>query len=584
LKDYKREIASRVASLEAVSSAGLGEQDVYDIIEAPQDTGLGDYAFPCFRLAKALKKAPPAIAAEAAEALAAPADLPHAPAAFRARATGAYLNFFIDRAAYCADVVQEAIVQGARYGSSGIGMGRRAIVEYSSPNIAKPFHIGHIRSTVIGSAIGNILGFLGYEVVRINHLGDYGTQFGKLIVAYRRFGSREEVEASPITALLKYYVEFHKRAEQDPSLNEEARLAFAALERGEEEERALWEWFREESLKEFTVVYELMGIRFDSFAGESFYSDKMAHVVGELEQDGLLESSEGAKIVDLDAYGLGKALITKSDGSTLYITRDIAAAVYRKEHYGFYKNIYVVASQQDLHFRQWIKILELMGRDWASDCVHVPFGLVRLEDGAMSTRTGNVVFLEDVLTQAIEKTKAVIEEKGVVTDNADEAARQIGIGAVIFQELHNNRIKDYVFNWDKVLNFEGETGPYVQYGHARAASVLRKAAEKGIDTSPGALAGIRDFSAGASDAAFALARLIGGLPAAVSEAGEKYEPSLITRHVTDIAQAFSVFYHDEPILSDEGDSRLVKLALTAAAKTAIQNGLALLGVSAPERM
>jgi len=306
----------------------------------------------------------------------------------------------------------------------------------------------------------------------------------------------------------------------------------AALERGEKDELALWEWFREESLKEFTTVYDMMGVRFDSFDGESFFSDKMDRVMDELGRLGLLETSDGAQIVDLDDFGLGKALIRKSDGSTLYITRDVAAAIYRKEHYGFYKNIYVVASQQDLHFKQWIKILELMGYGWAADCVHVPFGLVRLADGAMSTRTGNVVFLEDVLGQAVSKTKDIIAEKGVVTGDADETARQIGIGAVVFQDLHNNRIKDYVFSWDETLNFDGGTGPYSQYGHARAASVLRKAGEAGIDTRPEALLSAADFSAAGSGSAFALAKLIGALPDAIAEAGEKYEPSLITRHIT----------------------------------------------------
>jgi arginyl-tRNA synthetase len=572
LKDYKREIAELLAALDQIKNSGLSEQDVYDIIEEPKDDGLGDFAFPCFRLSKALSKAPTAIAAELAEALGS------------GNATGPYLNFFVDRSAFGKDVLTDVLTKGARYGSSDIGKNKRVLVEFSSPNIAKPFHIGHIRSTVIGSSIGKILSFLGYEVIRLNHLGDYGTQFGKLIVAYKRFGNRKEVEASPIQTLLRYYVEFHKQAEKDPSLEVEARAAFAALERGEEAERELWEWFREESLKEFTVVYDMMGIAFDSYAGESFYSDKMERFLEELGKCGLLETSDGAKLVDLEAFGLGKALIQKSDGSTLYITRDIAAAVYRKEHYGFCKNIYVVASQQDLHFKQWIKILELMGYEWASDCIHIPFGLVRLEDGAMQTRTGNVVFLEDVLRQAIDKTNEIIEEKGVVTEEPEKAAEQIGIGAVVYQELSNNRIKDYVFSWDKVLSFDGETGPYVQYGHARASSVLRKAAELELEVSPAALLSAGSFAAAETDSAFALIKLIGSLPGVIIEAGKKYEPSLITRHVTDIAQAFSVFYHEEPILSDEGDSRLVKLAVTAAAKQAIKNGLALIGVSAPERM
>ena len=576
MRNYKSEIAAQISALEQIKNTELSESDIFELIEVPKDAELGDYAFPCFRLAKALSKAPQAIAAEAASLFVG--------GEFRVQANGPYLNFFIDRSSYGKDVLEDVLAKGERFGSSDMGKDKRVLVEFSSPNIAKPFHIGHIRSTVIGNSISNIFDFLGYEVIRLNHLGDYGTQFGKLIVAYRRFGSRAEVEESPIQALLKYYVEFHKQAEDDPSLEEEARTAFAALERGEEEERALWEWFREESLKEFTVVYEMMGISFDSYAGESFYSDKMDRFINELVSCDLLETSDGAEIVDLEDYNLGKALIRKSDGSTLYITRDIAAAVYRKEHYGFYKNIYVVASQQDLHFKQWIKILDLMGYEWANDCIHIPFGLVRLAEGTMSTRSGNVVFLEDVLRQSITKASEIIEEKGVVTENADIAALEIGIGAVVYQELSNNRIKDYVFNWDKVLSFDGETGPYVQFGYARAASVLRKAEEMGLDISPSGLLKPGSFNATETEPAYALLKLIGTLPDVIIEAGEKYEPSLVTRHVTDIAQAFSVFYHEEPILSDEGDSRMVKLAITAAAKQAIKNGLTLIGVGAPERM
>ena len=603
MKDYRKEIAEKIAAVSAVAEAGLNAESVYGILEAPKDPSLGDYAFPCFRLAKALGKPPAAIAEELAAGIAAQTKetkgdvpcvskthktqgtSPFVSSPFACKATGPYLNFFVDRADFFRDVVTDVLSKGGLFGSSDIGAGKRVLVEYSSPNIAKPFHIGHLRSTVIGSSIARIMDFLGYEVLRLNHLGDYGTQFGKLIVAYRRFGTREEVENSPIEALNRYYVEFHERAELDPSLEEEARAAFAALERGDEEELALWKWFRDESLKEFTVIYDMMGVSFDSYDGESFYSDKMERFTYELEKKGLLETSDGAGIVDLEPYGLGKALIKKSDGSTLYITRDIAAAVYRKETYGFYKNIYVVATQQNLHFKQWIKILELMGYEWADDCVHVAFGLVLGEDGGpMKTRDGKAVLLADVLGKAVSKSKEIIIEKGVVTDDVDAAAAQIGIGAVVFQDLLNNRIKDYVFNWDKVLNFDGETGPYVQFGHVRAASVLRKAEELGLDVSPEALLGADDYSAVVSDEAFELVKLICALPDAVREAGEKYEPSILTRHVTDVAQAFSTFYHNDPILPLSGDARTVRLALTAAAKQAIKNGLNLLGVSAPERM
>ncbi|MGL4483510.1 MAG: arginine--tRNA ligase, partial [Anaerovoracaceae bacterium] len=439
-------------------------------------------------------------------------------------------------------------------------------------------HIGHIRSTVIGNAIYKLYDALGYDTERINHLGDYGTQFGKMICAYRHWGSKEEVEQDPIKTLLKYYTKFYREVEEHPELDQEARDIFTKLEQGEKEEVELWRWFREESLKEFSKVYDMLGIEFDSYAGDSFYSDKMDRFLVELKEKGLLLQSNGAEIVDLEPYGMSVALITKSDGSTLYITRDIAASVYRKEHYDFYKNIYVVASQQNLHFQQWIKILELMGYEWAKDCIHVPFGLVSVEDGTLSTREGRVVFLEDVLNRAIEKTKEIIVEKRAVLENIDQISREVGIGAVVFQELSNNRIKDYVFSWDKVLNFEGETGPYVQYTYARAASVLRKAE---IDFTELEKA---DSSFISGKAAFELAKLIYAFPETIEDAANKYEPSIVTRHIIKIAQAFNKFYNEEHINVDNVEEKKAKLALTLATKYTIKNGLQLLGIAAPEAM
>jgi arginyl-tRNA synthetase len=555
---------------------GFGADEIRGMIEIPQEGSMGDYAFPCFRLAKALRKAPPLIAGEIAGSLAGEALFE------RVEAVNAYVNMFLRKSALVGAVLSAAVSEGDRFGSRDVGGNRRVIVEFSSPNIAKPFHIGHIRSTVIGNAINNIYAFLGYDTVRVNHLGDYGTQFGKMIVAYRRWGDRAEVERRPIKTLLAYYTRFHDEAKKDPALEDEARRAFARLERGEEEERALWQWFRDESLKEFNRVYDMLGISFDSFAGESFYSDKMGRVLDMLEGKGLLKESDGARIVDLSAYDMPPALITKKDGSTLYITRDIAAAVYRKERYGFYKNLYIVASQQNLHFRQWFKVIELMGMDWADECVHIPFGLVSLDDGTMSTREGRVVFLEDVLNRAIERTREIVIEKNVNTDNVDETARQVGVSAVIFQEVSNNRIKDYVFSWDKILNFDGETGPYVQYGHARASSVLRRggAARDAAPADVGAL----DLSRLTGESAYGLAKSIYGFPDAVAEAGEKYEPSIVTRHIVDVAQAFNKFYHDEHILTDDEAEKRAKLALVFAAKQTLANGLRLLGMAAPERM
>lgn len=572
MTSYKKSIAEILAPL----IDGLTAEEIEQMIEIPADEKMGDYAFPCFRLAKILRKAPPLIAADIA------AGVPNDGLFEKVENVNAYVNFYLSRERFVGDIVKEVGEKKENFTKSNKGEGKTVIVEFSSPNIAKPFHIGHIRSTVIGNSIYKIFDELGYDTVRINHLGDYGTQFGKMISAYKRWGNREDVEREPIKTLLSYYTKFHEEAEKDPSLEQEARDIFARLEKGEPEETELWQWFRDESLKEFTRVYKMLGIEFDSYAGESFYSDKMPRILDELKAKGLLQESQGAQIVDLEKYGMPPALVTKSDGSTLYITRDIAAAVYRKEHYDFYKNIYVVASQQNLHFQQWFKIVELLGYDWAGDCVHVPFGMVSLKDGVMSTRKGRVVFLEDVLNRAVEKTREIIEEKGVATDNIDETAAQVGIGAVMFNELSNNRIKDYVFDWDKVLNFEGETGPYVQYTHARACSLMRKAGEE-LTAKAEKLEGF-DSSLICSDSAYELAKLIYRMPEVIQEAADKYEPSVITRHIIDIAQAFNRFYQSERIVTDDEAATVSRLALVICAKTAISNGLALLGIQAPERM
>ena len=566
----------RIADLIAPQVEGLEKEEIRSMIETPADSKMGDYAFPCFKLAKILRKAPPMIAKGIAEAIGDDAMFE------KVEQVNAYVNMFLKKDAFAKEVVSEVVAAGDDYGKCSLGEGKTVIVEYSSPNIAKPFHIGHIRSTVIGASIAKIYDNLGFKVVRINHLGDYGTQFGKMIVAYRRWGNKQDVIDAPIKTLLSYYTKFHVEAENDPTLEDEARATFTKLENGEPEEQALWQWFRDESLKEFSRVYDMLGITYDSYAGESFYSDKMPRFVKELEEKGLLEEDNGAQLVRLDDYGLTPALITKSDGSTLYITRDIAAAVYRKETYDFYKNIYVVASQQNLHFQQWIQILELMGYDWARSCIHVPFGLVSLEDGTMSTREGRVVFLEDVLNGAVDKTREIIKEKNPDADaeTVEDIAKAVGIGAVVFNELSNYRIKDYVFSWEHVLNFEGETGPYVQYTHARACSILRNA---GDDIVAKAKAGF-DAKYLTGESAHELSRLLYELPEVIVEAGEKYEPSIVTRHIVDIAQAFNKFYHDEHILVDNEEEKTAKLALVLSAKTAIRNGLALLGMEAPERM
>ena len=403
-----------------------------------------------------------------------------------------------------------------------------------------------------------------------------------MIVAYRRWGNREDVINEPIKTLLAYYTKFHVEAEAHPELEDEARETFAKLEAGAPEETELWQWFRDESLKEFNRVYDLLGITFESYAGESFYSDKMPAVIQEMRDKNLLVPSQGAEIVELGQFGLTDAPVIKSDGSSIYITRDIAAAKYRMDNYNFVKDIYVVASQQNLHFQQLKKIIELMGYEWTKDIVHVPFGLVSLEEGTMSTRHGRVVFLEDVLNKAIEETREIIKEKGVATDNIEETAKMVGVGAVVFNELSNNRIKDYVFSWNKVLDFNGETGPYVQYTYARCASVLRNAGEEAAAKAADAAAVKACYLT--SESAYQLARMLYKLPEVIADAADKYEPSIVTRHIVDIAQGFNRFYHDEHILVDNEEEKIAKLSLVLAAKTAIKNGLALLGMDAPERM
>lgn len=571
--DFKKEIAEIIAK----NLEGLTEDEIKSMIEIPQDQFMGDYAFPCFRLAKTMRKAPNLIAAELAE------KLQGEQLFSEVSPVNAYVNMFVSREEMMKSTVSEVLEEKENFGRSDIGGNKKVIVEFSSPNIAKPFHIGHIRSTVIGNSLSKIYDALGYDVFKINHLGDYGTQFGKMICAYRRWGNREDVINSPIKTLLGYYTKFHVEVEEHPELEDEARAIFTKLEQGSKEEVELWQWFREESLKEFQRVYDMLGIEFDSYNGESFYSDKMPRFEKELSDKGLLQESNGAQVVDLEEYKLGTALIKKSDGSSLYITRDIAAAVYRKENYDFYKNIYVVATQQNLHFQQLFKILELMGYDWANQCVHVPFGMVRLEEGTMSTRHGRVVFLEDVLNGAIEKTREIIEEKNPNIENLEEITSQVGIGAVVFNELSNNRIKDYTFKWDQILNFDGETGPYVQYTHARCASLLRKAGEvivaKAQDPKN------VDFALLAkSDSAYELTKLIYAFPGVVEQAGEKYEPSIITRHIIDIAQCFNKFYHDEHIIVDDEVEKTSKIALVIATKRVIATGIGLLGMKAPERM
>ena len=556
MQDFKIAIANCLK--EKIEDLTL--EEIVALIEVPPNKEMGDFAFPCFKLAKVFRKAPNMIAADLAENIEAKGAIS------KVMPLGGYVNFFVNKSQLAETVINDVLTKKEKYGHTDLGQDKAVVIDFSSPNIAKPFHIGHIRTTVIGNALYKIYDSQGYNVVRVNHLGDYGTQFGKLIVAFKLWGSKEAVEANPIPELLKLYVKFHEEAEQKPEMEDEARAWFTKLENGDEEAKALWQWFRDESLKEFARVYDLLDIEFDSYAGESFYSDKMGVVIDQLKEKGLLVQSQGTNVVDLEQYNMPPALITKNDGSTLYMTRDLAAAIYRKNTYDFDKCIYVVGSQQSLHFQQLFKVLELMGYEWSKDLIHVPFGMVALEEGTMSTRKGRVVFLEDVLKQAVEKTKEIVLSKNPNAKNVEQIAKQVGVGAVVFQELSNSRIKDYTFSWSRTLSFEGETGPYVQYTHARCCAVLRKAEEE-------VTADINYDLLSEGDGAEVL-KVIGSFNKAILAAMRKNEPHIITRFVLDLAQAFNKFYHDNPILVDDVEVRKARLALVAATRQTIENALA----------
>ena len=566
MQDFKVAIANCLK--EKIEDLTL--EEIVALIEVPPNKEMGDFAFPCFRLAKVFRKAPNMIAADLSESIEAKDEIS------KVMPLGGYVNFFVNKSQLAENVIKDVLTKKENYGHSDLGQGKAVVIDFSSPNIAKPFHIGHIRTTVIGNALYKIYDSQGYNVVRVNHLGDYGTQFGKLIVAFKLWGSKEAVEANPIPELLKLYIQFHDEAEKKPEMEDEARAWFTKLENGDEEAKALWQWFRDESLKEFARVYDLLDIEFDSYAGESFYSDKMDTVIEQIKEKGLLQESQGTNVVDLEEYNMPPALITKNDGSTLYMTRDLAAAIYRKNTYDFDKCIYVVGSQQALHFQQLFKVLELMGFEWSKDLIHVPFGMVALEEGTMSTRKGRVVFLEDVLKQAIEKTKETVLSKNPNAKNVDEISKQVGVGAVVFQELSNSRVKDYTFSWERTLSFEGETGPYVQYTHARCCAVLRKANEE-VTTD------INYDLLSDGDAAEVL-KVIGSFNKSILSAMRRNEPHIVTRFVLDLAQAFNKFYHDNPILVEDEELRKARLALVAATRQTLENGLGILGMHAPERM
>ncbi|MHB0740288.1 arginine--tRNA ligase [Peptostreptococcus stomatis] len=566
MADFKKLISEIIKS----EIEDLTIEEITALIEVPPNKEMGDYAFPCFKLAKIFRKAPNAIAEDLAGKIQPTDDIN------KIVNLGGYVNFFVNKESLAKKVINQVLSEKENYGKSEFGKGKTVVVEYSSPNIAKPFHIGHVRTTVIGNALSKIYQSQGYHVEKLNHLGDYGTQFGKLIVAYKLWGDKQAVEKDPIKELLKLYIRFHDEAEAKPEMEDEAREWFTKLENGDQEAKDLWQWFRDESLKEFSRVYDLLDIDFDSYVGESFYSDKMPAVIEELKEKNLLVESDGAMIVDLEDSKLPPALIQKRDGSTLYLTRDLASAFYRKKIYDFDKSIYVVGAQQELHFKQCFEIIKRMGYDWYKDMVHVQFGMVALEEGTMSTRKGRVVFLEDVLNQAINRTRQIIEEKNPDAENIDEVAKAVGVGAVVFQELSNSRIKDYTFSWDRTLSFEGETGPYVQYTHARCCAVLRKADQP-------VSADINYEALSDQDAADVLS-VLETFNKSIMTAMKKNEPHIVTRFVLDLAQAFNKFYHNSPILVEDDDLRAARLALVEATRQTIENALKILGMKAPQKM
>ena len=545
----------------------LDQDAILNLLEQPKSSDLGDIAFPAFSLAKVERKAPQAIAADIAEKI-------DQSAFEKVVATGPYVNFFLDKSKISDQVIKSVIEAGADYGQQDEGHGQNITIDLSSPNIAKPFSVGHLRSTVIGDALSNIFRKMGYNTIKINHLGDWGKQFGLLMVAYKKWGSKEAVEANPIDELLKLYVRINAEIENDPELDDEGRLWFKKLEDGDPEATELWQWFRDESLVEFNRIYKLLGVEFDSLNGEAFYNDKMDEAVQILEDKGLLKESKGASIVDLDDVNLPPAMIKKSDGATLYITRDIATAIYRARTYNFVKNIYAVGQEQSNHFRQLKAVLKKMGFDWSDDMIHVDFGLVTKNRQKLSTRKGNIILLEPTLQEAISRAKAQIEEKNPELENKEEVAHAVGVGAVKFYDLKTDRRNGYDFDLEAMVSFEGETGPYVQYAYARIQSILRKA---NFTPSTDATYSLSDPES------WEIIKLLQDFSRVVKRAAENYDPSLIAKYAINLAQAFNKYYAHTRIL-DESPERDSRLALSYSTAVVLKEALRLLGVDAPEKM
>ena len=567
--NFKTEIAKEIAKVTNIS-----KEELETYIEIPKDTKNGDYAFPCFRLAKELKKAPPIIAQEIKEKIEVDENI-----ITKVEIAGGYLNFFINKELITKEVLQE-MANSESYGRSTIGNGRNIVIDYSAPNIAKPFHIGHLRSTVIGAALYKIYKYLGYNTIGINHLGDYGTQFGKLIEGYKLWGEEYDIDKEPINELMKIYIRINELCKKDEKVLEACRNNFKKLEDGDPYCKELWEKFRKLSLKEFQKVYDLLGSEFDSWNGEAFYSDKMPEVIDILEKSGKLIESQGAKIVDLEDKGINTpCIIIKSNGSTTYATRDLAAIMYRARTYDFEKALYVTSYEQVLHFKQVFEVAKLLGLDekYTNGLKHISFGMVLLSTGKMSTREGNIIKLEDLLNEAIERAQQVIEEKNPDLTNKEEIAKKVGIGAVIFNDLANSRVKDEIFDWDTILNFQGETGPYIQYTYVRTKSVLEKV-EKVPEFSEINLSKLAD------EYSQNIIKLLYNFQDTLIQVTNKEEPSILSRHLIELAKAFSTFYNENKIISDDKETQDARVYLTYSVGKILKIGAELLGMQMPNKM
>lgn len=565
MKNYKQIIANKI-------NTPLEREEIVSLITETADDNFGDYAFPCFKLAKVMRMSPVAIAQKLAGEIQLDDDIT------KVEAVNGYLNFFVNRQGFINDALSDALEAGEGYGNDTIGNGKTICIDYSSVNICKSFHIGHLSTTAIGSSLYKIFTALGYKVVGINYLGDYGTQFGKMIVAYKMWGDYDKVQKEGVAELQRLYVKFHQEEANNPELTDKAREWFVKVEQGDNEAQELFEMFKEITLNDVKEIYDRLNVRFDSWNGESFYMDKMEEPLQMLRDKGLIVESQGAQVVDLQDYDMPPFLLIKSDGSSLYATRDLAAAMWRKNEYDFDKCLYVVAYQQNLHFKQLFKVLELANLPWAKDMAHVAYGMVSLEDGAMSTRKGNVVLLRDVINKAVAKSLETIVSKNPNLENKEKVAEQVGVGAVLFSALENSKIKDITFTFDRVLNFDGETAPYLQYTTARCNSIIEKAGMSRLTKiahDPRALDNIETLR---------LCKLIASFPQAVKDAAAKYEPSIISGLLIDIAQAFNRFYIAHRVLSDNLSEQNARLTVVEATGTVLKKGLSLLGIETPEKM